>query len=196
MRPQLAIIAGPNGAGKSTLAPRLLFELLRIKNFVNADVIAKGLSAFDPESRSLEAGRYMLEQLHRYADARMSFAFETTLSSRSFAKWIDGLVDYEVSLIFLWLPDADIAIRRVAARIAKGGHHVPDEVVRRRHRRGLVNFFELYQSRAHYWQVYNGVGSGPTLMAEGCQDDILSIADAASWKPCKRPSGHELTSHD
>jgi predicted ABC-type ATPase len=164
----------------------LVPSILGIRTFVNADVIAQGLSGFDPESHAVEAGRYMLAQLKRLAAERESFAFETTLASRSFAPWIDKLVDagYEFSLIFVALPHADAAIDRVRQRVARGGHHVPNDVVRRRFERGRRNFLRLYQPRASYWQVYNGVTPG--LMAEGSYDSVLSVADPIAWQQFQR----------
>jgi predicted ABC-type ATPase len=182
MAPQIAVLAGPNGAGKSTLAPHLLRDLLDIPHFVNADVIAQGLNGFDPEGKALKAGRHMLAELKRLAAEQRDFAFETTLASRTFAPWIDALVadGYEFTLFYVWLPDADAAVRRVARRVERGGHHVPEETIRRRYERGLRNFFELYQPRAHYWQVYNGIEA--RLVAEGSHAHPLTIEDQAAWQ--------------
>src|SRR5688500_9873100 len=133
--PHVIVIAGPNGAGKSTAAPALLHGLLGIEHFVNADVIARGLSAFDPESVSIQAGRIMLERLRDLASRNEDFAFETTLASRSFAPWIAGLrrdQGYRCSLFYLWVPAPQFSVNRVAGRVREGGHFVPPEVVERR----------------------------------------------------------------
>jgi predicted ABC-type ATPase len=137
--PHVIVIAGPNGAGKSTTAPMLLKGTLGVTEFVNADVIAQGLSAFQPESAAFHAGRVMLERLHYLAKERVDFAFETTLASRSFAPWIAKLKQsgYTFHLVFLWLPSADFAVARVAERVRMGGHDVPEETIWRRDNKGI-----------------------------------------------------------
>jgi predicted ABC-type ATPase len=156
-RPHVIVLAGPNGAGKSTAAPFVLRQTLGVVEFVNADVIAQGLSAYDPESQAVEAGRIMLRRLRALAAARHSFAFETTLSGRTFAPWLVGLVatGYSFELVYFYLPSADLAIDRVALRVRTGGHHVPAETIRRRFERGLRNFFTLYSRVASEWHLYN-----------------------------------------
>ncbi len=155
--PQIIIIAGPNGAGKSTLAPLLLRDKLKLTEYVNADTIALGLSAFAPESAAIEAGRVMLKRLHDLAAQRKSFAFETTLATRSYAKWLKALMGqgYDVHLIYLWLRSPEIAIARVQERVRVGGHDVPEATIRRRYKRGVENFFALYESLATSWSVYD-----------------------------------------
>jgi predicted ABC-type ATPase len=181
--PQVIVLAGPNGAGKSTVAPLVLKGTLGVTEFVNADVIAQGLSAFAPERAALAAGRIMLARLHALAQERVSFAFETTLASRSFAPWIGGLVKdgYEFRLFYIWLPSADAAIARVAERVKAGGHHVPDDVVRRRYLGGLQNFFSLYRQFAVEWRVMVNAGTGPDLVAAGRYNEVLEIADPQLW---------------
>jgi predicted ABC-type ATPase len=117
------VLAGPNGAGKSTAAPYLLRGALGVTEFVNADVIAQGLSAFAPEAVAVAAGRIMLARLRELASKRVSFAFETTLASRSFAPWLASVVagGYSFHLLYLWLPSADLAVSRVADRVRFGG---------------------------------------------------------------------------
>lgn len=155
--PSIVVLAGPNGAGKSTLAPVLLPTTLGITEFVNADVIAQGLSAFAPERTAVAAGRIMLDRMNELAQARSSFGFETTLASRSFAPWLGGLraSGYRVHLVFLWLPTADLAVQRVASRVLAGGHDVPEEAIRRRFDAGWRNFFDLYQAATDTWRVYD-----------------------------------------
>jgi predicted ABC-type ATPase len=156
--PDLVVIAGPNGAGKSTAAPLLIGGRLRVAEFVNADVIAAGLSAFSPESVAVQAGRLMLKRLDELAGAGADFAFETTLASRSFAPWIGKLrreQGYRFHLIYLWLPDAEESVRRVARRVKLGGHSVPPDVIRRRYGRGLSNFLSLYRPIADSWSLYD-----------------------------------------
>src|SRR5262245_18781620 len=151
--PLVMVIAGPNGAGKTTIAPSLLRDFFGVRDFVNADIIASGISGFDPDRAAMAAGRMMLGRLHELADQRQSFAFETTLASRHFAPWIAGLrrEGYRFSLVFLWLPSAEEAIRRVELRVRAGGHDVPADTIRRRFGRGLVNFFDLYRGLADEW---------------------------------------------
>src|SRR5436853_6155842 len=125
--PKLILLAGPNGAGKSTLAPFLLRDTLGIVEYVNADTLALGLSAFQPEGVAMQAGRIMLKRLHELAAERADFAFESTLASRSYAGWISALRDrgYEFHLYFLWLRSVDIAIERVKERVQLGGTIFP-----------------------------------------------------------------------
>ena len=120
------VVAGPNGAGKTTAAPQLLRDALAVTEFVNADTIAGGLSAFRPESVSFAAGRIMLARVQELARAGASFAFETTLASRSFAPWLAALRrdGYRIDLLYLWLESADLAVSRVATRVLMGGHDV------------------------------------------------------------------------
>jgi predicted ABC-type ATPase len=168
--PSVVVIAGPNGSGKSTAAPALLGGLLGVGEFVNADVIAQGLSAFNPERAAIAAGRIMLARIKELGVAHESFAFETTLASRTFAPWLASLVaeGYDFHLIYLWLPSAEMAVERVAQRVQEGGHHVPEEVVRRRYKKGLGNFSSLYQPIATQWRVYNTAQSQrPRLVASG-----------------------------
>jgi predicted ABC-type ATPase len=182
--PHVIVVAGPNGAGKSTAAPRLLRDTLVVAEFVNADAIAGGLSAFRPESVAIAAGRIMLERMHELARARADFAFETTLASRTFAPWLGALAGngYRIDVLFLWLESADLAVARVAARVQRGGHSVPEDVVRRRYRAGLRNFFSLYTPLAHGWRVFDNSGSGaPRLVAAGARRKIRSIVDRTTW---------------
>jgi len=154
---RVVVIAGPNGAGKTTAAPSLLRDTAGIDTFVNADTIAKGLSGFDPSGAGLAAGRVMLGRLRELAAARASFGFETTLASRSFAPWISQLCKggYQFQLMFLWLPDPELAVSRVRARVLSGGHDVPRDTIIRRYRRGLRNFHELYRPLATSWWFYD-----------------------------------------
>lgn len=182
MSPRIIIISGPNGAGKSTLAPLLLRDWLGLMEFVNADAIASGLSAFRPEQAAIEAGRVMLRRLRELAARRENFAFETTLATRSYAPWLNQLVTngYQMTLLFVWLNSPDLAIGRVKARVIAGGHDIPEGTVRRRYRNGIRNFFALYQPLAETWGVYdNSAPSAPLLIArgEGSADQIIYYAD-------------------
>jgi len=191
--PNVVVLAGPNGAGKSTTGPALLRDTLGITEFVNADTIAQGLSAFAPEGAAIEAGRVMLRRIHELAEGRTDFAFETTLASRTFASWLADLREegYRVHVIFLWLPSASFAVDRVAGRVRMGGHNVPEDVVRRRYGAGLRNFFELYQPLADAWRVYdNSQITGPRLIAAGSGARTARLTDEATWQQIHKEFGN------
>ncbi len=177
-------MAGPNGAGKSTLAPWLLRHGWGIKEFVNADEIAKGLSGFQPESVALQAGRLMWERLEELAAGRKSFAFETTLAARTYAPWIKKLKaeGYRTRLVYLWLPRAEMAIQRVTDRVRVGGHHIPDDVIRRRYAGGLRNLFELYLPLMDRWSVLDGTEKADIrLIAQGGVGRATQVVCPHTW---------------
>ena len=183
--PSVVVIAGPNGSGKSTAAPALLRDHLRIAEFVNADVIAQGLSGFGSEQVALQAGRVMLDRLTDLAVRQADFAFETTLASRTFARRLRQLQagGYQVHLLFLWLPSPEMAIARVASRVRCGGHHVPDEVVRRRYDAGLRNFFAVYRPFVDVWRMFdNSRGNGYELIAQETTEAGLHVEKTDTWK--------------
>ena len=185
------MIAGPNGAGKTTAAPRLLREGLFVGEFVNADAVALGLSVFRPESAALAAGRAMLARLKALAKARADFAFETTLASRSFAPWLMALqgTGYHVHIAFLSLPDPTLAVTRVAGRVRSGGHDVPEQVIRRRFKAGLTNFFTRYAPLADTWQMFDNSGMRyPRLVAVRHAGREEQILDHAAWENLQRRS--------
>jgi predicted ABC-type ATPase len=183
--PQVIAIAGANGAGKTTIAPFILRDLFGLMEFVNADTIARGLSAYSPERVALEAGRIMFKRLRALANQRADFAFESTLSSRSFAPWIVNLQQqgYMFHLLFVWLRSDDLAVQRVRERVRMGGHEVAENVVRRRYRNGVRNFFSLYRPLAHSWGVYdNSVSGEPFCVALGGRGLGPKIFDEAVWR--------------
>ncbi|MCC7062005.1 MAG: AAA family ATPase [Planctomycetes bacterium] len=173
--PRVVVLAGPNGAGKTTVSRDLVCDQFGVRNFVNADTIARGLAAFDPESVAIAAGRVMLRRLHELALARVDFAFETNLSSRSLLPWLKQLREsgYTVLLAFLWLPTPEIAIARVRQRTADGGHHVPEDVVRRRHERGLTNLRRAFQSLADELWLFDSGSMPPRLVASGPREALV-----------------------
>jgi predicted ABC-type ATPase len=182
-KPNVVVISGPNGAGKSTSAERILRDTMNVTTFVNADTIARGLSGFEPDQAALAAGRIMLEQLRHLSKQRSSFAFETTLASRSFAPFLKSLVDsgYEYHLVFLWLPSSEMAVHRVQQRIREGGHAIPEDTIRRRYSAGLRNFFELYQPFATTWRIYdNSMSPRPQLIADGDKESV-NVFQPAIW---------------
>jgi predicted ABC-type ATPase len=183
--PHVIIISGPNGAGKSTTAPAILQGALGVTEFVNADTIAAGLSAFNPEKAAFHAGRVMLERLRQLADEGENFAFETTLASKTFAKWLKTLKahSYAFHLFFLWLPSPDYAVARVAERVKMGGHNVPEETIHRRYHAGLKNFFTIYQPLADTWRMYDNSAPGePHLLSYGERSNVMKITDINRWE--------------
>ena len=191
--PHVIILAGPNGAGKSTSAPVLLRDTFAVDEFVNADAIAQGLSAFRPETVALEAGRIMLKRLQELADKRADFAFETTLASRTFAPWLKmlGSTGYKSHLMFLTLPDAETAISRVASRVRLGGHNVPAPDIERRFEAGLKNLLNLYMPVLSSWHIFDNSHPGsPVKIAEGGLETSLSIINEKQYNALVKGYGH------
>lgn len=166
---KIVIIAGPNGAGKTTFAREFLPHEAECPDFVNVDLIAEGLSPFDPQRASLRAGRLMLLEIRRRVRATENFAFETTLSGHTYVRLIPHWreLGYHVKVIYLSLPSADLAVARVAARVAQGGHDVPESVVRRRFDAGLRNFQTIYRALVNSWALYDNSGPTPRLISSG-----------------------------
>ena len=162
-KPRCIIIAGPNGAGKTTFARKLLTDAQGIRHFVNADLIASGLSPLHPELAARAAGRLLLCELDRLTNARISFALESTLSGRTYVERIQRMKEqgYVVEMLFLRLESPELALKRVAHRVKQGGHHVPPEDVRRRYVRGWYNFEHHYRPLADAWAVYENSGAVP-----------------------------------
>ena len=183
-RPCVIALAGPNGAGKSTVGPGLLRGALRVTEFVNADVIAQGLSAFNPDAVAIAAGRVMRARLRELAGRRADFAFESTLAGRTHAAWIRSLLraGYDFHLVFLWLPSPELAVERVRSRVELGGHAVPEETVRRRYAAGLSNFFRVYRPLATTWRLYDSSrATGPRLVAAGRGAGAATVRDRMTW---------------
>ncbi|HZV34297.1 MAG TPA: zeta toxin family protein [Verrucomicrobiae bacterium] len=157
LKPQLYIIAGPNGAGKTTFANAYLPRFTKSREFVNADEIAQKLSPANPEAVAIRAGREMLERIRQLASERADFAIETTLSGKSYVSWLQKLKasGYEINLFFLWLPDVQMCIDRVADRVRKGGHNIPATVVRRRYFAGIKNLFGAYRFVLTSWTLFD-----------------------------------------
>jgi predicted ABC-type ATPase len=181
--PKVVVLGGPNGAGKSTVAPELLRNALGLKEFVNADQIASGLSAFNTEAVAFEAGRIMLGRVRELARERSSFAFESTLASRTFHPFLVKLKadGYQVLVFYVALRTPELAVARVQHRVRMGGHDVPEDIVRRRFHRSLRNLFELYLPVADRWRVFdNSAGTKPTKVAE--QGKSLRIFARTKWQ--------------
>jgi predicted ABC-type ATPase len=166
---KILIIAGPHGAGKTTFAREFLPREAGCPDFINADLIASGLSPFNPEKAAIHAGKIMLREIAARASRGESFAFETTLSGLNYARQIPEWrkAGYHVKLIFLRLPSAEVAVARVAARVAQGGHHVPEAVVERRFSAGLRNFDGIYKGLVSSWVLYDNSGPAPELIKTG-----------------------------
>lgn len=166
---RIFIIAGPNGAGKTTFAREFLPQEGRCPTFVNADLIASGLSPFNPELAAIKAARLMLEEITQHAASGHDFAFETTLAGRGYLQLIRKwkAQNYRITLVFLGLSDPELAIARVALRVSQGGHHVPEPIICRRFTSGLYNFENYYKQEVQVWQRYDNSGREPVLIEQG-----------------------------
>ena len=191
--PNLYIISGCNGAGKTTASFTILPEMLNCKEFVNADEIAKGLSPFQPERVSFQAGRIMLERIEELINLEVDFGFETTLTTLSYVNTI-GLAKekgYTVTLIYFWLENVDLAIERVKLRVTEGGHDIPEEVIRRRYYRGMANLTMKFIHLCDYWIVINNSIRPFNFVAEGRGKEELKIHDPAVWANIKNQPHEE-----
>lgn len=184
---KLYIIAGCNGAGKTTASYTILPEILDCKEFVNADEIAKGISPFRPEKAGIEAGRLMLKRIKKLLESGESFAFETTLSTRSYVQFINRAkqLNYQITCLFFWLNSEELAISRVETRVKEGGHHIPEDVIRRRYKSGLKNFFNLFLNKVDNWLFINNSGDAYEIIAEGALNE-KTINNVKQWEELKR----------
>lgn len=180
----LFIIAGPNGAGKTTTAFALLEQFLAIHEYVNADAIAAALSPFNSESVAISAGRLMLERIHGLLEQNKSFAFETTLASRSFVNIVNQSKKqgYKTNLLFLWLESPELAIERVKYRVEAGGHDIPEDVIIRRYKNGLKNLFNMYMPIVDNWMLYDNSKQSPDLIVEKAFNKSIEIFDQNIWQ--------------
>ena len=186
-QPTVVVIAGPNGAGKSTAAPYLLKQALGILEFVNADQIAVGLSAYSPETVSFEAGRIMLRRLRELAAGNVNFAFESTLSSRTFARFLTRCKaqGYTVQIFYVALPSPELAVNRVALRVKLGGHNIPQADIERRFQRSLHNLYLLYLPLADRWTVLDNATGTLEPIAHGTARRT-HVEDSDKWLNLKR----------
>ena len=178
----LYIIAGCNGAGKTTASYTMLPDILNCREFVNADEIARGLSPFQPEKVSIQAGRLMLSRIDDLLAKGEDFAVETTLATKIYVNLTKQAQQqgYQVTLLFFWLNSPDLAVQRVKNRVREGGHAIPEDVVRRRYEGGPQNFFKLYRSAVNSWIFLDNSGQSYQVIAEGNENDT-AVTDEKIW---------------
>ena len=187
MNPTLYIIAGCNGAGKTTASFSLLPSILNCDIFINADEIAREITPEEVEKVAFEAGRQMIEQINARIRKRESFAFETTLSARSYRETIlfAQALGYHVTLLFFWLESVEMAIDRVARRVKEGGHNIETEVIRRRYNRGIKNLFEIYIPLVSETMIYNNSFGIPELVVSKSLGRKFEIKNFEIWEKLK-----------
>jgi predicted ABC-type ATPase len=192
MNKDLYIIAGCNGAGKTTASYTVLPEMLNCKEFVNADEIARGLSPFQPEKVSLEAGKIMLKRIEELLNNNESFAFETTLASKSFKNTILAAKHkgYKITLLFFWLPTIDLAKERVHNRVTKGGHNIESEVIVRRYVNGIKNLFDIYIPLADIVLFVDNSGTHYEVIAKKASN-VIEIINPSKFNQLKKYYGSE-----
>lgn len=184
---KIYIIAGPNGAGKTTASYTILPEIFNCHEFVNADEIARGLSPFNPEGVGLLAGRLMLERINELIERGKTFAFETTLATKSYQSLIKRaqVLGYETILLFLYLNSTELAIRRVKTRVIEGGHNIPTDVIERRFENGLVNFFNRYIPIVDSWLLIDNSDEHFKFIAKGSKNEF-DIDNPKKWNYLKK----------
>lgn len=185
--PNLYIVSGCNGAGKTTASFTVLPEMLGCREFVNADEIARGLSPFQPEKVAVEAGRIMLQRIDELLKKQEDFAIETTLATRSYVQTIKKAKEkgYNVTLVYFWLDSPELAIARVKRRVTEGGHNIPEEVIRRRYKKGIQNLFQLFIPICDYWILIDNSQKPYIIVAEGQEDKELNIQNENIWNRLK-----------
>lgn len=181
--PDLYIIAGPNGAGKTTASMTILPDVLNIKEFINADAIAAGISPFNVESVAFQAGRIMLERIRQLIQERKSFAFETTLSTKSYLSFIKLAAEsgYQITIIFFWLKSPELAKLRVQKRVILGGHNIPEKVIERRYSRGINNLLNHFIHLCNNWGIYDNSESEPKAVCWSAQGE-LEVMDLLTYQ--------------
>ena len=185
--PRLYIISGCNGAGKTTASYSMLPEMLSCSEFVNSDEFAKGLSPFDPSKASIQASRYMLMKIRYLLKNKKDFAVETTLATRTLLKIVKAAQaeGYTVTLLYFWLKTPELAVERVRARVAAGGHDIPEETIRRRYQVGIDYFFHYYAPISERWILADNSQIPFRVIAEGSKSDVINIRDKETYEKIK-----------
>jgi len=183
---RLYIISGCNGAGKTTASYTILPEMLDCNEFVNADEIAKGLSPFNPNKIAIKAGRLMLTRISELLESGVDFAFETTLSTRSYVNTVKKAQEkgYLVTVLYFWLNSPELAVERVRIRVKEGGHNIPEKTIRRRYDLGISNMFNLYIPIADYWMFIDNSKTPFEILADG-QGETEVVKNKLIWKKLK-----------
>jgi len=183
---RLYIISGCNGAGKTTASYTILPEMLDCNEFVNADEIAKGLSPFNPNKVAIKAGRLMLTRIEELLESGVDFAFETTLATRSYVNTVKKAQEkgYLVTVLYFWLNSPELAVERVRIRVKEGGHHIPEETIRRRYDLGISNMFNLYIPITDYWMFIDNSETPFEILADG-QKEIEVVKNDLIWNKLK-----------
>jgi predicted ABC-type ATPase len=178
-KPVIYLFGGSNGAGKTTFAKAYLPNENPDGRFLNADEIARGLSPFSPQTMALKAGRLMLEEVRGCIEARQSFGMESTLSGKTYIGLLSEArkAGYEIELHYLWLPNVELAVRRVRQRVRKGGHSVPESDIRRRYQRSIDHLLHDYLPLANRWSIWDNEDSAPDLIADSANDDIVRATE-------------------
>jgi predicted ABC-type ATPase len=191
--PTLYIIAGPNGVGKTTFADRYLPDEAEQLEFVNADLIARGLSPYDPDSVSIEAGKITLKRIKELIAHKTSFTWETTMSGRTAVGWLREAQDagYVLKTYFLWVREPEITIARIKQRVVEGGHNIEEDVSRRRFYKTIQNFFAIYAPLMNTWKIYENDLDRPRLLAVG-KDGRRAIRDRIGFAKALKAAKIEL----
>ena len=185
----LYVISGCNGAGKTTASYSVLPDMLHCKEFVNADEIAKGLSPFQPDSVAIEAGRIMLNRIKDLTFQKIDFAFETTLATKSYVKFIQEAQSkgYFVTLVYFWLNSPELAVERVKNRVISGGHNIPEDVIYRRYSAGVNNLSKLYLPICDYWMIIDNSEPPFQMIAEGVKSENIEVYNQIIYNQIVKP---------
>ena len=186
--PRLYIISGCNGAGKTTASYTMLPEMLECSEFVNSDEFAKGLSPFEPERASIQAGRYMIMKIRYLLKKQLDFGIETTLATRTVLKTVKmaQAAGYTVTVLYFWLNSPELAIERVKARVEAGGHNIPEETIRRRYKVGIDYFFHDYAPICERWVLADNSQIPFRVIADGSKLDIINIKDRETYEKIRK----------
>ena len=174
-KPNLYIIAGPNGSGKTTFATKFLPKYAKCPYFINADLIAKGISPFAPEIVPIKAGKILLHEIKELVNKKKSFGFETTLSGITYLSFFKMAKKkgYKIHIFFLWIPSSKLAVARVKDRVSQGGHDIPIEDIKRRFLRSISNFVNVYSILVDYWYLFNNSSQEPDLIAKLVERNLM-----------------------